>query len=147
VEEEIRRQPRGLLAVDGDLTRRGPKEVAVVDDDAARGRQWRHKEVALLTWEMVPGNALCGEERTNRGGQHRYDRGAEDKEGAHVGAKTRGGAWLWSGGDKLARWAPVVAVTACSGTHARCSLDTGARPRPVKMVADLHYSKGPVPNP
>jgi hypothetical protein len=68
VEEEIRRQPRGLLAVDGDLTRRGPKEVAVVDDDAARGRQWRHKEVALLTWEMVPGNALCGEERTNRGG-------------------------------------------------------------------------------
>jgi hypothetical protein len=50
------------------LTRRGPKEVAVVDDDAARGRQWRHEEVALLTWEMVPGNALCGEERTNRGG-------------------------------------------------------------------------------
>jgi hypothetical protein len=64
-----------------------------------------------------------------------------------VGAKTRGGAWLWSGGDKLARWAPVVAVTACSGTHARCSIDTGARPRPVKTVAGLHYSKGPVPNP
>jgi hypothetical protein len=41
VEDEIWRLSHGLLAMDGDSTRRGLKEVAVVDDDTAGERQLR----------------------------------------------------------------------------------------------------------